>query len=259
MDTAKAILSTLAYPLTIVGSKNRSLKNYTIYGNVGGVGDLGGDNKYIIPIVARGKNIFDLNSTTLYVTNATEASYENGVQICRGNVGLSENAASSGQFMWTFPKLKTINKQITISLYITLFEVGVYGYKRINLLAGTSYSDYSIDVFKPYVSLIDGERYKCVWTFTPTYDIGSLTFRLNNCKWAIELNTLQIEVGDEFTGYEQYKPITTKNIILDAPLLENQSINYKTDNLPPLPQFKGTTIYETDTAIKPSRIQVEYY
>ena len=71
--------------------------------------------------------------------------------------------------------------------------------------------------------------------------------------------TIQLEEGTAITDYEPFvEPITT-NIYLDEPLSKGQTISYPSDNLPKLPTFKGTTIYEIDTDIQPSNMEVSYY
>ncbi|MBO7240225.1 MAG: hypothetical protein J6V23_07065 [Bacteroidaceae bacterium] len=75
----------------------------------------------------------------------------------------------------------------------------------------------------------------------------------------IYMDTIQIEEGTTETDYEPYvEPITT-NIYLDEPLASGEVISYPKDNVPRLPTFKGTTIYEVDTSVQPSNMEVTYY
>ena len=69
---------------------------------------------------------------------------------------------------------------------------------------------------------------------------------------------IQLEEGG-LTDYEPYVEPVTTNIYLDEPLSEGQTINYKKDNLPVLPSFKGTTIVSVETEVKPSNMEVTYY
>lgn len=87
----------------------------------------------------------------------------------------------------------------------------------------------------------------------------------------IFLRNIQVTATTSYLDYEPYGkykiPIVAKNntsqsvvnIILDNPLAENEKINYMDNSLPMLPMFKGTTIYEVDTSIKPSNMEVTYY
>lgn len=58
--------------------------------------------------------------------------------------------------------------------------------------------------------------------------------------------------------YEPYREPVLTNVILDEPLTEGQTINYK-NNLPVIPTIKGTTILSVDTEIQPLNMEVIYY
>ena len=64
---------------------------------------------------------------------------------------------------------------------------------------------------------------------------------------------------DTIGDYEPYHEPVTTNIYLNEPLAQGQTINYKEDNLPDLPTFKGTTIYTIDTTVQPTNMEVTYY
>ena len=80
------------------------------------------------------------------------------------------------------------------------------------------------------------------------------------------VETLRVTVGNPIEEDKE----ECLNIFLDEPLGNTEYIDYgkgaairgdaeETAALPSLPQFKGTTVYEVDTTVKPSGIKVCYY
>ena len=229
-----------------------SLINYKIYGNSVQDGTPSSDNpievksvgeydeeteKYKIPVVARGKNLLD------YKTFA------------------SRNQSS-------FP--------LTINDDGSLEYVGNHYIQAScsNLESGKTYS-LNADIF------IDGEVDERVSTWRFLYSDGSLSggayigksLTVDSEKQAVsiyvygkpagvdyelKMRNIQLEEG-EATEYEPYHEPVTTNIYLDEPLAEGERRAYKENGLPMLPMFKGTTVYEIDTSIQPSNMEVTYY
>ena len=77
-NSAKAIWSAVAHPLTIVGSKNGNVKDYKIYGSGDGIGVDDGNGNYVIPVEVRGKNYFDLDKVPF--NQSTTQPYNNGIR-----------------------------------------------------------------------------------------------------------------------------------------------------------------------------------
>ncbi|MDD4690141.1 MAG: hypothetical protein PHE51_10395 [Eubacteriales bacterium] len=240
MTTTKVILSSLDYPLSIVGSKNRSLNNYTIYGNIGGVGDLSGD-KYIVPIIARGKNLWDPSKYVIRATSSPIITFENDT--------LSQTPIGTNQCRTIWYIATEIGKQYTI--YVPNRTVATTGFFHYVTFDGTPRYDDTIysgrtTISTNSVTITASKQYLGVMFESRTGQTASITQPL-------------IVKGTSGLVYEPYIAPVTKNIYLDRPIGENESVNYRIDNLSPLPQFKGTTIYEMNTTIKPTGIQVEYY
>ena len=71
-------------------------------------------------------------------------------------------------------------------------------------------------------------------------------------------------VGDKFEPYNKYKIQILVNgneaavIYRDAQLVQGESINYKSDNLPDITLEKGTNTITANTEVKPSSIKIKY-
>ena len=90
---------------------------------------------------------------------------------------------------------------------------------------------------------------------TATFENGWYRFAYNQAEFTIASSRLYISaqqdtIEDFIAWLTENKPTITYP--LDIPVIENIE-------LPNLPQFKGTTIYEVDTEIKPSGMEVCYY
>ena len=64
--------------------------------------------------------------------------------------------------------------------------------------------------------------------------------------------------GSTATEYEPYRVPDTITVYHNAQLKDGESINYKADGLPELQLYKGENNITTDTAIKPSAIDIKY-
>lgn len=230
MNKLKAVLSNIAYPLIVKCNTSRYVSDYTIHGNtVDGkaVGDLK-NNEYVIPIKTRGKNIIDFREAVARSTSNTVTITDTGV-------------IWTGEYYFKIPCNIKAGTQVVFSCVT----------KKLQRVA--FYSGGAADV--------------TIWssgaTTTVTKDIDAIYVYKNGTTSAKEENMvfdyIQIETGSEKTEYETYKEPIITNITLAAPLEAGASINFRADGLPALPQFKGTTIYEAETEVSPSGIQVEYY
>ena len=177
------------------------------------------NGKYKMPVKTGGKNLFDKDNVARRISKATVIEENNDVIIIQGDEGLGELAYSAGEIRMEMHNSYEANKTYTLSIYMTLLEAGKWD--RINeFWFGASKSDYAKThkIFSGDQNSIIGIRQKYSFTFTPNYDLKTITIRLNGGKWNIEWNTLQLEQNNEVTEYEPYiEPVTT-NIYLDEPL-----------------------------------------
>ena len=67
-----------------------------------------------------------------------------------------------------------------------------------------------------------------------------------------------LELAATVTEYEPYRVPDTTNVYHTAQLKDGESISYKADGLPDLQLYKGENNITSDTAIKPSAIDIRY-
>ena len=159
--------------------------------------------------VRTGKNLANLVNHIYSTSSSTLISDTNNIFRVKGNDGLEVCAYSAGQVNFVFDPIATTNKTITISFYATRYSDGKWKDSSSNvftLLTGTDSTNYAIhtQVFKDYTAYPLNTRTLISYTFTPTFDIGQLSFRLNGMEWGIEYNTIQIEESSTATSYEKY-------------------------------------------------------
>ena len=192
-------------------------------------------DKYIIPIVCNGKNLFDKNNFT------TATGYYND----DGN-----HTASANGYTWYIENYYPVypNTKYTIS--------GVNGYPE----APTAVYFYDKD--KQWISrtkYVYGTAMAEGYTFTTPSNCKFVRFQIHDCDVVNDYNFLkdafQIELGGTVTRYESYQEPVTTNIYLDEPLTEGETLT----NPVKLPTFKGTTIYTVGTSIQPSDMSATYY
>jgi hypothetical protein len=108
---------------------------------------------------------------------------------------------SAGAFQVQFKKYIKVIDKVTVSAYVTLLETGKYNnYIRVserNTNGATAYTnDFELEINK---------RQKISVTYDATRgSIDAVSFYLNNNKVLIEVDTLQVEIGDVATEYEPY-------------------------------------------------------
>ncbi len=191
-----------------------------------------------VQITARGKNFIDKDIVDIKRSNCSLYETNGDLITVQGNEGASAYLASAGTLTLTFPDTLP-NGIYTFSMYVTLLEEGVWG-TGMRILANNSKLFY-VD------SNTVGLRKKIKGTYTAEDGFSSLVIRLNGSKWLIDVGTLQVESGDKATDYEPFVEPQTESIYLTE-----ESVT-----LPPLPTFKGTTIYEVDTSL-PAKIEGKY-
>ena len=203
-----------------------NLLDYRIYGASGGVGDLITDstdenyNKYKVPIVVSGKNLFNGELLQGYYTDST----------------MSTLASQNSNYK-------------TIKIYL---KKGKYTLSsNINLLIVRFITS------QVYQSNPAGSNLTKTFTFEIENDgYISLAFRNeNNQTWDNSTN-LQIEIGDTATTYEEYTSPTITTIYLDSPILENESISLSDTNTN-IQTVRGTNILTVDTTVQPSKVYVK--
>lgn len=233
-NSDKPVQSEIAYPLEIEGKRKRYLSDYHIYGNsvqsaeptpdaaveVQSVGTLitegEHEGKYKVPVTVRGKNLWNKDAVKIRTASCSQYSTDGYNITAKGDEGV-EYDASAGQIVFYLDYTVPANKQYTISLYATKLEQGIYQ-TDAHMYYGYYPSNYSAYGKRFYNGVNIGQRIRYSYTFTPTVDINSVTFRLNSHKWLIEADTIQIEVNASATAYEPYTEPVTTDIYLDAPL-----------------------------------------
>lgn len=233
------------YPCVLLNSDGKRLKNYTIYGNSGGVGDAAHDGKHVIPVVSRGKNLIRF-------------PYENG-SMTKNGITIQLNR--DGSFLINGTCSATVIFYLALNMQNSLDKNKEYTLS-VNQIVNNAYlrAVYN-DANLAYV----GEE--GTWSST--------SIRLNLSRYAYsQINVTyvcrtggvfdnvlikpQLEQGTVATEYEPYQAPQRTDIYLDSPIGAGQSVNYKADGLPSIPTVKGTTILEADTLIKPSNIEAKY-
>lgn len=239
---SRAELETESLPYTFT-SESHKLRNYRIYGNTGGVGDLQENGKYLIPVKVSGKN-------KLY--NPAGSQTKNGLNIIIN---------SEGHFIFngTATEITTV-----ISKYN-------FPGRENDILSGCpsggSNSSYSM-------------RLRNVSTNEAVYDYGN-GVSLPNLRGNIEIriaagavcNNLifkpMVRPSNTSAEYEPYHSPQTVNIELDAPLMADEYIDFRERkrfnsddtseiiSMPTLPTINGTNIFTVNTEVQPSKVYIQ--
>ena len=206
------------------------------------VGDLS-DGKYNIPIVTRGKNVFDITKCISY--------------------------RSSDNSIWISPNAQRAVMQGNVK-DITKMQAGKTYIITANSTSSTGHFVY-----------LNGSKKVWWWgqKYTPTQaDIdGWIAFykATNDSEEGVTtgaaITNVQIEEAAAATEYEPYHAPVTTTISLPAPLSAGEYISYTaqaiihTDDtktsvsLPKMPTYKGTTILECNTENAPASAEITYY
>ncbi len=226
-------------PIRIMLEEGSTVTDYEPYG-------------YKIPITARAKNLFDKNKPldAIRLNFSPTTTVDGNTNIITAILG----GGTTRMGAWIIPTNGATDF--------------VFSAKNISIEGTLTPTIYirEADAFPEYISTMStfGSGITQIYASTKSKQFKTssayiaIVFQLVN-DGVITFDSLQIEEGTEVTDYEPYvEPITT-NIYLDKPLGEGQAISYPSDNLPKLPTFKGTTIYEIDTDVQPSNVAVSYY
>jgi len=220
---------TLSKTLIFNPIQSKTLKNYRIYGNSEGLGEVS-DNGYIIPVEVKGKNLF--NSAIIsdgIIAGSISPSYK------RFDMRLN-----SGTYTITFSK--EIYKQ---SSNITTFASGAQDFTT-NTFVITETKDISFQ-----------------FRGSNKYGEDKQTSEFYNSL------KIQIEEGNISTEYEPYVEPVKFNIVLTNPLMEDEYIDFETQKvmksdgtvkenitLPSITTLSvPTTIIEVGTTRVPSKIE----
>lgn len=248
LDTAEG------YPLTVYNCANKNLKDYTIYGNTGGVGD-------------KTENVF--NYTEPYNDDQIKADEDGWYDVTVNNT--SSNAITKNCFTKVNLNLKTNTKYYLVTEVAE--RTGVIDIRPVNPCATNSSGEqvnlgqfnYAERYHNPEVGIYKKEIISRASFDNCISMLRNSVISSPNTSGHIKFRIAVYEVQkDTFEPYDKYKiPILindneTAVIFRDAPLADGESINYKSDSLPDIVLEKGTNIITADTEVKPSSIKIKY-
>ncbi len=164
-----------------------------------------------------GKNLIDWSTAKYSRLNVSEETLSDGIWTVKGDNTRDPTTTSQGSYfngqisIRGFQKIPN-NTKVTLSFYATLLELNSKtGYKddvkhQIFFGPRTNNTQY-VKAFFSNPEINTREKYTYTFTTTSALDDWIMGFRLGGSKWQVELNTLQLEVGDTATTYEQYKTV----------------------------------------------------
>ena len=245
-NTAKAIWSALSYPLVIQSTKACNVKDYRIWGAEGGVGDVNASGEYVIPVVVRGKNYFDLNKVPFS---------NNSTQPCNNGIKATKTSASNrgDKIPITLPVGKTIYMSMDvidsqIGGSATRVTMGFYN-KSNALVRSTNVT--STKAHKTYSFTLSEEI-----SYVQFYFQSSSSNNAVGDYVTMDNIMLRTEGEDVWEAYVEPRIV---DVCLDNPIGAEEKVQQSKDSLPSLPQFAQTTVYEVETLIPPNGIEVQYY
>lgn len=199
---------------------------------------------YKIPVVTRGKNLFD----------KTAVRYEVAI-------GASSLVNYPGSAIFIMPAIKNVKN----------YTIRVESDVDINVTRLAFY-DKPIPVPGENVNNIK-ETLKSKNPTVTSSNVNNLPYIVVQISGAFVdsygLDTVQLEIGDTATPYEPYhEPITTP-IYLDKPLYSGEVMRSdgtitrsdgttETFTAPQIPTLNGTTVIDVDTAVKPESMTIKY-
>lgn len=234
------------YPLTVYNCANKNLKDYTIYGNTGGVGD-------------KTENLF--NYTEPYAANA----------IADGNgwfdVTIDNTEGTKAAYKWCFTKVNsTLKVDTSYSIVTEIIEYSGNIQVRIVSTHSVNPGQFKPEIIAPTTTGVFTNTSTTLVDFSACKNMlrtycSCAAGQSGHVKFRIAVYEVQ---KDTFEPYDKYKiPIIVNGneaavIYRDAPLADGESINYKSDNLPDITLEKGTNTITADTEVKPSNIKIKY-
>ena len=237
-------IETQTLPFTFK-SNGRRLKNYQIYGNTGGVGDLDTETgKYIIPVVMQNKNVLQNTSPSRTFGNLTAVVQEDGTVILNGTssvtafIDINANTfVESGMILSGCPSGGSNN---TYCLRVTKLSDNNYATQKGDDIVFTSSENYKISI-----------------RINANYTCDNLIFRP------------MIRYPNTDSTFEPYHEPKVYNICLDEPLKANEYIDfreqkcYRSDNtreivsLPAVTCIDGTNVLSVNTGIQPASVYLQ--
>ena len=241
-DTAELESETLPY---LYQSNGGRLRNYRIYGNTGGVGDLDTETeKYIIPVVMQNKNVLQNTSPSRTFGNLTAVVQEDGTVILNGTssvtafIDINANTfVESGMILSGCPSGGSNN---TYCLRVTKLSDNNYATQKGDDIVFTSSENYKISI-----------------RINANYTCDNLIFRP------------MIRYPNTDSTFEPYHEPKVYNICLDEPLKANEYIDfreqkcYRSDNtreivsLPAVTCIDGTNVLSVNTGIQPASVYLQ--
>lgn len=225
-ELIKGLIASGIPPISIK-TNGSNILNYKITGNTGGVGNSTA-NGYEIPLKISGVNLVD------YTKAVARNSSEKVV------IDTSQNGV-----IWTGSYFFKIPCSIPAGKVISCNVLGEFSGKW-----AIEYTDGKVEgniwLYQNYTTAKE-VKFVYIYKISPTTTGTEMLF-----------TDIIVNYGETALPYEPYFEPITKTIALNAPLNENESISYKADGLPTLESFNGTTIYDVETDIKPSNMEVEY-
>lgn len=186
-----------------------------------------------------GKNLFDVNVHKTNPQNCEVLDSTENKYTIKGNEGKGTALAySAGAFQVRFNKNIKVFDKVTVSAYVTLLEIGQYD----NRIRVSENNTSGVTIRQNDFELEINKRQKISVTYDATRgSINAVSFYLNNNKVLIEVDTLQVEVGDVATNYEPYT---------------EESCKFSTDGTAEILSASPTMTLFTDT--EGANIEIEY-
>lgn len=241
-DTVELESETLPY---LFKSNGHRLRNYRIYGNTGGVGDLDtGTEKYIIPVVLQNKNILKNTSPSRTFGNLTATVQPDGTVILNGT-------SPSTAFI-------DINTKVFVESGMILSGCPSGGSANTYCLRATKLSTESYaNQTGDDIVFTSSENYKISIRINANYTCDNLIFRP------------MIRYPNTDGVFVAYEEPAIKNISLDSPLDDGDYIDFReqkrfnSDNtneilsLPAITSINGISVLSVNTAVQPEKVYVQ--
>ena len=241
-DTAELESETLPY---LFKSNGHRLRNYRIYGNTGGVGDLDTETeKYIIPVVLQNKNILKNTSPSRTFGNLTATVQPDGTVILNGT-------SPSTAFI-------DINTKVFVESGMILSGCPSGGSANTYCLRATKLSTESYaNQTGDDIVFTSSENYKISIRINANYTCDNLIFRP------------MIRYPNTDGVFVAYEEPAIKNISLDSPLDDGDYIDFReqkrfnSDNtneilsLPAITSINGISVLSVNTAVQPEKVYVQ--
>lgn len=240
-NTAEAVWSALSYPLTIQGGKNGKVKAYRMHGNttqngtptynspseIQSVGDYNeATGKYDIPVKANNSvTIISLDEPLRKIGDYEDViDYEKGTVVRYIASEYITEATTKSSISGTNSLFLSVINNTPLLNANRVGSCISNKFANDEGVTGQAQMTFRKNIIRTYATT--GGANRVMYTFDGQYTLAEA----------------QALIGD---GFEVC-------YVLAEPIEEQIS-------LPHLPQYNGTTIYETNTQVKPSGIEVQYY